>query len=343
MPTARRSGRWEVTVLERSDSRPRGAAPAPTSPPPPPSASGPDPDLLAALARACGVPALVCRPLPSGGTSRLWLLGTTAAGTAEGWPWIVKLHPDRCEVAALRTLAPHAAAARVPELVAAWADPGAALCMTRRPGHTLARRLHAGAAIPLAALAAAMAAVHAVPASGLPADPEPAPWLAAQCAVWPTGVAWAEAAVPRLRALALRLPPRAPVLTHGAWFPRHVLVDRGAVTGLVDWSAARLADPARDVASAVVGLFAEGVAGRAALALGADLVRLYEAAAGRSLSAYGFHLLAAVAARAAGVGRRQAGPRDVPAAPAWNALLSLCLEQLPPEAGGMPPAAGGTT
>ena len=337
---SRPRSRWEVTALERSEPGPSAAGPASPFWPPSPE-TGPAPDLLCALARACGLPALVWWPLPSGGGARLWLLGPRGG---EGWPWVLKLRPAHAEVAALRALEPHGAAARAPHVVCAPPALRAALCMTRRPGHTLARRLHAGAAIPLGALAAAMAALHAVPPPpGLAADGHPAVWLAAQSASWGAGGTVAEPALPRLRELAARLPPPRPVVTHGAWFPRHVLVERGAVTGLVDWGTARLADPARDVASAVVGLFAEGVAGAAALALGADLARLYEAAAGHPLRAYAFHLLAAVAARAAAAARREAGQRDVPAPPAWGALLSLCLEQVPPGAEGMAPASGGTS
>lgn len=44
-------------------------------------------------------------------------------------------------------------------------------------------------------------------------------------------------------------PPRT-VMTHGEIYPAHVLLDRdGAITGVLDWTTARVDDPARDLAA----------------------------------------------------------------------------------------------
>jgi len=50
---------------------------------------------------------------------------------------------------------------------------------------------------------------------------------------------------------------------HGDIGPRHVLCEDGQITGVIDWSDAREADPALDLAWALYGApepFAEGVA-----------------------------------------------------------------------------------
>ncbi|MGH7785768.1 MAG: phosphotransferase family protein [Candidatus Binatia bacterium] len=54
-----------------------------------------------------------------------------------------------------------------------------------------------------------------------------------------------------------RPPPAATVLCHGDFHPLNVLVDGGAVSGVLDWARARLAEPAWDVGASVA-LFMQG-------------------------------------------------------------------------------------
>jgi aminoglycoside phosphotransferase (APT) family kinase protein/8-oxo-dGTP pyrophosphatase MutT (NUDIX family) len=69
-----------------------------------------------------------------------------------------------------------------------------------------------------------------------------------------------ESASELLRSVALRTPT---TLVHGDVGPRHVLCEDGHITGVIDWSDAREADPALDLAWALYGTpeaFAEAVA-----------------------------------------------------------------------------------
>ncbi len=326
----------------------------------------PDGELVTVLGRACGLRDPVAHPLPPGRSDRVWLLAERDGGRrpAPGRGIVLKLAPSAAEVAALEGLAGHAEALRLPAPLAvvgaggtatvldglgraageAEASPRAgrrgepaALAMTLRPGRSLDLSLHAGAAIPLRALARCMAELHAAsPPGGLPVELAPGEWLAERLpGWWRDGPRWGAAdlgavlpvAFNRLQVLAAGAPPPEAVLTHGDWAPRHVLVERGAVTGLVDWAGTRVADPARDVASAVTGLFAEGLSARAALALGADLAALYAAESGRALGAFAFRLLAAVTERTIGALRDRGSGRDSGTAAAWGGLLALGLEQ----------------
>lgn len=79
--------------------------------------------------------------------------------------------------------------------------------------------------------------------------------------------------------------PRATVMTHGEIYPAHVLFDGdGAVTGVLDWTTARVDDPARDLAAQY------GAAGEEMLRAA---VAAYEEAGGRvhpGLAAQARHL-----------------------------------------------------
>jgi aminoglycoside phosphotransferase (APT) family kinase protein len=55
----------------------------------------------------------------------------------------------------------------------------------------------------------------------------------------------------RVRAHLRRPPPSSaapPCLVHADFFPEHFIVERGQVAGVIDWSDAKLGDPARDLA-----------------------------------------------------------------------------------------------
>ncbi|GAA0811360.1 phosphotransferase family protein [Spirilliplanes yamanashiensis] len=144
----------------------------------------------------------------------------------------------------------------VPEVVFAA---GGCLAYRRLPGVPL---LHApapadgGAAVgaAVAGLAAALRAATPDLAGLVPADDTPpAEWLAEARAAWPR----LRAAVPaRFHGAVdafLAAPPPGParelVFAHNDLGIEHILVDAdGRITGILDWSDAALADPARDVA-----------------------------------------------------------------------------------------------
>ncbi len=51
--------------------------------------------------------------------------------------------------------------------------------------------------------------------------------------------------------------PRSPSICHGDFHPLNVLVDKGTVSGVIDWTYTRIADPAYDV-GATIALFGQG-------------------------------------------------------------------------------------
>jgi len=302
--------------------------------------------LLAALADACGIPALVPRPRPCGSGGRVWLL---AAGPSLPPALVLKLRPDPAEVAALAALGGLGLPAPVP---LAWAAAGrqgpvagrglpppalpaeqSGLALSHLPGEPLAALL-AGGAVPVEAWARALAELHAVPVpSGLP-PPAGAPgrdlaaWEAALAAAAPAdlGVLLA-AALARLAASEGSGGP--PVLCHGAPGPGHLLLQAGEVSGLLDWACCGAAEPERDLACAVSGLFAAGASARFALDCGVALAARYGALAGRSTAGLPRHLLAEVTRRTvAGVQTRPAG-QGGGAAAGWGGLLGMCLARWP--------------
>jgi aminoglycoside phosphotransferase (APT) family kinase protein len=113
-----------------------------------------------------------------------------------------------------------------------------ALVMTRLPGGVVYPP-------PVEALAATLAAIHAMPV------PEPLPPVLLRPAMWATWEPEIELVPAHLHALAaLRAHATGQplVVTHSDYHPGNVLVSDGAVTGVIDWASARLAPRQLDVA-----------------------------------------------------------------------------------------------
>ncbi len=276
--------------------------------------------------------------------------GRTAADPA----CFVKLAPTAAEVAVLSAApalglpAPTLLAwvGRVGDtpVAAAGAPPAGtipeAICLEGLPGHPLAAALHAGGAIPMAAWAEAMARIHRIPLGaaraaipGLPERAAPSRWLAERlpALVSQVGRAVAVDVGPLLLSAAQRLPATLtgpdpdPVFCHGDWAADHVLVRRGAVSGVCAWDRACVARPGDEIAAAVVDLFARGLSARAALALGDSLAAAYAAATGQPAPAWAFPMAAVVLERAADAAVRRAAGQAGGDAVAWSALLGMCL------------------
>lgn len=169
------------------------------------------------------------------------------------------------EVAALRAAA--LGGVPVPALHAAGDWRGRpALLLGWCPGHPLAAALRRR---PWAAWALGrefgrvQAAIHAAP---LPTDLDhPVSWLE-----------WA-APDPSLRARLAAVAPRSPALLHLDYHPLNVLVERGRISGVLDWANARVGDPRADLArTAAILRFAPLPPGPAAVAARAA-VRIVEA------------------------------------------------------------------
>src|SRR2546426_6563814 len=128
------------------------------------------------------------------------------------------------------------------------------LVMTQLPGAPLARPVNEGRWID--ELAAALAAIHSVQATGLPVDypraPDPAAVVEARLekstpktheALWRDTAAALRSAAPRVRS-------NGAVLTHHDFWFGNTLWTGEHLTGIVDWDEARIDDPAFDVAYA---------------------------------------------------------------------------------------------
>lgn len=159
----------------------------------------------------------------------------------DGRTLIEKRMPDRrrhdTEVAALRAL--HDSDLPVPELIEVEGD---AILMTLMPGD----RLDAGSEDERIALLSASAPVlrriHELPVpEGLPGAPDD------------------ESIVQRYRdaggpPLPLVIPSaHEPVFCHGDWTDGNVLAVEGVITGIVDWEAAHVGDPVRELSRAAWG------------------------------------------------------------------------------------------
>ena len=70
----------------------------------------------------------------------------------------------------------------------------------------------------------------------------------AEQALGPEAAAVVERGAERLRDDVTTRPTPALSLAHGDWLPKHLLIDRGAIAGVIDWEFAGPAAPARDLA-----------------------------------------------------------------------------------------------
>lgn len=176
-------------------------------------------------------------PIFGGADARLWRV--------DGWgpPYALRLlGPDRATQAEIEQAAmtqAHRAGVLVPRVLAArvWHD-HPALLLDWMPGMALADILktEAGDLSVVASLGeqfgAVLAAIHRVTAPpGLPTG-------------WPN---WPHAK-PELAAHLRTVELRPTVLLHLDFHPRNVLVDRGAVTAVLDWANAHAGDPRADLA-----------------------------------------------------------------------------------------------
>lgn len=71
---------------------------------------------------------------------------------------------------------------------------------------------------------------------------------AAYRVVGPEGARVVERGAARLERLVPALPPARLALAHGDWMPKHLMVDGGAIVGVIDWEFAGPASPAFDLA-----------------------------------------------------------------------------------------------
>jgi len=265
-------------------------------------------------------------------------------------------------VAGLRGVAAEAAPSGYGDAPLDGAPPGqavdagsGAVCLTEVPGVTLDRALHAGAAIPVDAWGRAVALFHdaLAPAAVGGADtrdspspreqdpprlPDPQTDVGGRLMRWASLarrlqtadahaiIGQALGALPALAARAAAdLGPEAVVVCHGAWTPDHLLLDRGEVSGTVDWEHACIAPAGYDLATAVVGLFRTGVSARAALALGDALAAAYTAASGRQPRLMAFYLVLSATERLMDAVERRAARTGGADVQAWMGLLGLCL------------------
>ena len=256
--------------------------------------TGPSPArLLGHLRTALGAPPLELAegPSPISGGFDTAIFAFRLAGASGAWarPLILRvLGPEHDPRRALREEAIQNAVAGLgfpaPRVLAASADPAALggpfLVMERLPGRPMLQAQRVGVS---GAMARIQLALHAL---------DPGPLLDAMARIGERDAVTFDGILERLRAriargsldglegvlgwLARERPP-APArlaICHGDLHPQNILVDDGAVSGVVDWPNTVVADPAYDVASTRIilglvplGLSAAPAPARALLAL----------------------------------------------------------------------------